>query len=251
MRMLHLSAIACGLLCGATTFAAAPGMPQVIVAPVAKLLVPQGFDSNDRVEIVARGTFENSCMRVGQASQEVDVENKVIRVKVLSYDYSKLDVMCAQMETPFIQSVNVGVLPSGTYRVELEGNTTVASTVRVVEAKTASPDDYMYAPVSNVSVEHNVRGDVQTVELRGKYPRMLVGCMKIDEVRVTESPREVLVVQPIAHVEKDAAKCPKALDFKVLKRLQKPFVGDAGTGVAHVRVLNGNSLNTYVDVNAY
>lgn len=215
----------------------------LIPSPVEKLFVPTGFDDNDNTEVVVHGHFMNSCYKTGPADFSVDESKKIIRLMPQSYEYS--NAICAQVVIPFIQTVKLGVLPAGTYTVEIGNSTGVETRSLVVKPRvTESPDDFIYAPVDHATVEFGSTPAQQTVVVSGRYPPTYVGCAIINEVRVMETAGDVLLVLPVMELLSDRLECVArnwSPTFEFKHKLATPM--KSGDHLLHVRVLNGNSLN--------
>jgi hypothetical protein len=219
--------------------------PQEIASPVEKIFVPNGFDDNDSVEIVLHGEFPNSCYRTGKTGAKVDYATSTITVWGTSYLYEAANVSCAQVITPFIQVVKLGVIKKGTYNIVYKDDSAVTKGMLIKSRLTESADDYLYAPVENASIKFD--GDTQILHLQGYYPYMFIGCMKISQVQIIKDPSDVLVVLPITEILNDeaCADMDPSHYFEYEAVVETPLTEE---GLLHVRVLNGNSVNQYVKV---
>jgi hypothetical protein len=68
------------------------------------------------------------------------------------------------------------------------------------------------------------------------------------EVGIQNAPADVLVVQPVMDfVQNDDPRCSlrQTSEFDLYYPLETAFYGE---GLLHVRVMNGNSLNSYLNV---
>ncbi|MGE0174482.1 MAG: hypothetical protein AB7T49_16925 [Oligoflexales bacterium] len=237
------------VLAGAAgSYASAQISPTEIPSPVEKIFIPMGFDDNDNSEVVLKGTFPTPCYRVGRVGADIDDAKKEIKVWATSYKYPPtIRMFCAQIETPFIQTIKLGVLKMGDYKVTFKDNPSVSSNLNVAKRTTESPDDYLYAPVENAAVKVDPESRRQFLRLDGHFPYMFVGCMKLNEIRVTKT-NDVLVVLPIAEITENESECadmPSDHHFEISKGISDPLKED---GLLHVRVLNGNSVNQFVKV---
>ena len=106
--------------------------------------VPIGFDDNDNIQVTVDGYFSNSCYKVGPTAVKFAAPN--IIVQQYAYKYSG---MCLQIIVPFHQTVNLGILKSGTYHIVDGSSGTRLGALPVTVAKSSSADDYLYAPVSD------------------------------------------------------------------------------------------------------
>lgn len=217
--------------------------PEEISAPVTKIFVPKGFDDNDNSEVILKGEFTNSCFQVGRSGSTVDDAKKRVIVWATAYKYAGEN--CLEVKTPFIQSINVGMLKSGEYTVVYKYNENLRADLSVAVRTTESPEDYLYAPVVNARLNTDANGK-QSLTVEGNYPYMFIGCMRMSEVRTSRSNSDVLVVQPITEIVNDD-ECftqPSDKAFSVTTGLNEPFTGE---GLIHVRVLNGDALNRLIE----
>lgn len=233
--------VAAQLLLPALAFA----NPTEIPSPVDKVFVPQGFDDNDNAEIVLHGEFPNTCYQVGRTVSKVDEKNHEISVWAISLRYPGEN--CKEVKVPFIQSVKIGVLSRGDYKVVVKGADSIVSALAIAPRHVEAPEDFLYAPVASAALANTPDGARQTLTLNGYYPHMFVGCMVIDEIRTSLTPDNVLVVQPIAKiVEDNTDTCQKQASdksFQLSKDLDTMLHGE---GLIHVRVLNGDAINQFV-----
>ena len=222
--------------------------PSNISSPVEKIYIPHGFDSNDNVQVIMSGTFPNSCFKTGLTGSSVDLQSNTVLVWAKSYDYSGAGHICTQALVPFIQEVNIGILPPGKYKVKFASDPSVNNTLTVAPHRIESPDDYLYAPVSSAMVlDADIKSDEsdnylrKTLTLSGKFPYLFVGCLIMKEVIIRNTPNDVLVAMPVAE-EIDDERCGQSAthDFKVEVPINEVLTGDV---LLHVRVMNGHSLN--------
>ena len=219
--------------------------PILVTTPVDKVFEPTGFDDNDDSEVILHGHFNNSCYKIGPATATVDVETATITVEAKSWYYA--GGMCAQIVIPFIQTIKLGVLPSGDYHVVvLDRDQAATIPLSIVPAASRSPDDFLYAPVANVDVVSDENGGRQLI-VEGTYPYTFVGCMKIIEVRQHVTAGDVIVVQPIAQLFSNNADCVDQSQKNF--RFAQPLTGvsDRTEYLAHVRTLGGQSVNRLFD----
>ncbi len=219
--------------------------PEIVDSPVEKIFVPHGFDDNDVAEVILQGHFPNTCFKTGTAEAAVDPITGSVTITAKAYRYRGTG--CAQVLVPFTQSVKLGLLAGGRFKVQVAGHPELASAPLVVATShAATPDDFLYAPVSQVTVEAPADGQA-VVRVQGEYPYMFIGCMAIREVRTYMSPGNTLVVMPIAEILADGPACEAQRDIKEFD-VAAPVATPLGEGyMIHVRVLNGNALNRFVE----
>lgn len=209
-----------------------------IDAPVDALFIPEGFDSNDNVELVLSGDFSTTCFKTGPVTADVDHANKTISLKAVAYQYGQ-DAFCATARIPFTQTAKLGLLEEGIYSVSLVGHPELKQALHVQKNVSANPDDYLYAPVHSVFIDQKANAKRSTIEVKGVFPRLFDGCMKLVDLRVVSS-RDVYVVLPIAEIfyNQDCVNVP--LEFKAVAPIAPT---SAQKALIHTRVTNGNSLN--------
>ncbi|MCX6127898.1 MAG: hypothetical protein NTX25_02395 [Proteobacteria bacterium] len=219
--------------------------PVEVDSPVTKIFVPNGFDDNDNVEVIMHGDFTDTCHQVGRAEASVDEATKTVTVSATSYKYP--GKFCIQSITPFIQTVSLGLVGEGNYKVVYKMDKAVKGDLNVAKRKTESPDDYLYATVENAYIDVNFETGKQALKLQGHFPYFFVGCMVMKEVRVSKDPTDVLVVQPLAEiVNTDVCDSqPADRSFEYTSGLPSSFQGE---GLLHVRTLNGSSLNRFINI---
>lgn len=219
----------------------------LIQAPIDKVFVPQGFDDNDKVELILHGEFSSTCYRIGPVDSNIDLANKEITITASAYYYQETE--CAQVMTPFIKSVELKeTLPAGTYTIKVV-NRPNAETSKLVITRSArpDPDDYLYAGVQSAGVEDRGNG-ARNLVLKGQHPFLYQGCVKLDQVKTNLSPSKVIVVQPITKIENDEDQCTGDSEhgFEYHVPLNTPLT--RGQYVIHVRTLDGNSVNQLIRI---
>ncbi len=235
--------------CVAFSFAAhaTAGSSVLVQAPVEKIFVPQGFDDNDKVELVVHGHFTSSCYKMGPVDATIDAARKKIVVSAEAYYYP--GAVCLQMMVPFIKSVELkGTLPTGNYTVEVANRPTAeTSTLSIARSTRPDADDFLYAAVHSATLDVDTNGDQELV-LKGQHPFTIQGCIKFDEIKTYLSPSKVLVVQPITKIVSDDDECVGRVNnrFEIRKKLTPDL--NKGEYLMHVRVLDGNSVNQLLNI---
>ena len=202
---------------------------------------PDGFDTNDNVQLVAEGIFPNTCFKPASPKVEVNHDTKTIAVASSAYQYQG---MCLQVMLPYNQTMDVGMLKNGTYRVVQAGMendpTRMLGDVRVRTAANSSADDFLYAPVSQAYVES--RNGQGMVKITGAFSN---SCMRLADVMVSVQPK-VVVVQPISQVDDNGVNC-RSGNFPYERTVAVQGLKPDTRYLLHVRSLNGNSINTLFD----
>jgi len=213
-------------------------IPSVVEAGFHTGYIPNGFDTNDSIQLVGEGVFRDSCYRAASVRVDVDHENKKITLKPTAYLY---DGYCLQVMIPYDQTLDVGFLKAGKYEVVQKsmGAETYLGDVKVRVATNALPDDYLYAPIHQAYFESKQLGKA-TVKLAGEFTN---SCMKLADVMVSIQPK-VIVVQPITQLE-EQGNCEQG-KFAFEREVEIPNL-KVGRYLLHVRSLNGKAINTLVD----
>jgi hypothetical protein len=220
---------------------AALAAPQVIISPVDHLYVPEGFDSNDSVELVVSGTFPNTCYRRNDV--EVKVVDEVVEIKVtaLAPDSSlKGGRSCPDLNVPFKEVISVGNLQGGKYSIVVNRGSKYELThsLKVMESSSSAIDDHVYAAIDWVESKGN--GEYA---LHGwKYSN----CYELDQVQIVSNKSDTFSVLPIMKQLSDSCPMkgmpivyPVKLDFSSLKT-KKPLI--------HIRTMDGKSVNSIIDL---
>lgn len=95
-------------------------LSDVPVAPIAaqKLVVPQGFHSNDLVSVTLSGYLPSSCYQLDHVERDVDLDTKKIQVRQMVRIFS---APCLLMISEYSTQIDLGYLPEGTYEVSTNG----------------------------------------------------------------------------------------------------------------------------------
>ena len=236
-------------------FGNAGSQPNGTFLPVQKIYtIEQGFDTNDATEVAVQGYLPNSCFILGKGTAQIDEVNKTILVSVVGY--KRNSPICLEVITPYLEVIQVGPLKKGNYTVRSASNWDISGGLRIDASPSDQVDDHLYAPVDTVYVdlegEHlNSEGSNQELHLKGTYPHMLTGCMRISDVEVYQTENNVLVVLPkseivgLENTEECLAKDVDAYNrFHVVHKMEAPV---EEKGLVHVRTLNGRALNKLFD----
>jgi len=218
-------------------------VPRLVTAPIERVFVPLGFDSNDNVEVVLHGHFPSTCFKLGPAMYTVDEATKTIEIEALSYQYNG---GCAQILVPFIQSVSVGLLKEGNYNIVVKDRPhTRTASLPVTEAVTSQPDDYLYAPVATVAMV-NTLGLKKGIRIEGEFPMLFHGCMVLKDVRLNVTADDVIVVLPIAEIVHGQTCNQSSYTHKFSTVAEIPGQLLEAEYLIHVRVISGESLNKFI-----
>jgi hypothetical protein len=214
--------------------------------PVAHTYVANGFDSNDNVEVVIEGHLPNLCHNSPTTS--VKLWGDEIHVKLEALYYEETSPFCPPIIVPFLETVAVGVIPEGQYKVfvnkgedDEEGLFNNPDAVfTVVKTMNKTIDDFLYARVEYIERELGSN----TIKIVGNNPSP---CLQFDSFQSVFNTKDTLAILP--KVKQVSTNCPRVDDpfeyeFEIPKELQKSKF------LLHVRSLEGKSVNKlFVPVN--
>ncbi|MCX6111297.1 MAG: hypothetical protein NTZ90_17005 [Proteobacteria bacterium] len=124
--------------------------PRLVNAPVERVFVPFGFDDNDNVEVVLHGHFANTCYKIGPANAKVDEAAKTVTIEAQSYLYPGA---CTQALISFSQSIKLGVVKQGDYKIIVKDAPQAKSALlKVAAAATGDADEVYYAPIDTIAL---------------------------------------------------------------------------------------------------
>ncbi len=219
--------------------------PEVFSSAPSGVYVPQGFDTNDNVEIFFEGEFANACHKVGMTTHTVDEETKSIYITDMAYYFG--ESICAMMVVPYQKGVNAGILHEGDWKVYFRhsrGNFVESGYVPVRTTENPRPDDHLYAPVEKVKFHNGVDGTPAKLEIVGKF---FDTCSRVDYVKVFQrAESNVVEVLPIAIRDRGGCEeAPEGIDFKHIVKMKdlRP-----GRFLLHTRANNGRSVNEIVTI---
>ena len=95
------------------------GTPVERLVPVDNIFGPEGFDSNDNVEVIVEGHLPNLCHRTPM--KKVTINGNHIDIKVTALHYHDSNPFCPQVIVPFLETVSLGVLDKGDYKITVNG----------------------------------------------------------------------------------------------------------------------------------
>lgn len=204
--------------------------------PVDHIYVPAGFDSNDNTEIVVTGFLPNLCYKAPKSA--IEITNGKISVSVKATMNQKAMGYCADVIVPFIESINIGTLARGNYKLAVNENSSLSkkSHINIAEASNNSIDDAIYANVDEVvRAEENSR----KVYLKGYNPS---DCFELKEIIIADNGLDTYSILP--KMKQVKTFCPKKMipfnyEFEVPEKLEADKV------LLHVRVMDGRAINAF------
>ena len=245
--IVFLAAIGAGLGGFISTLASAQDLPHPVLTDQvpATVFVPKGFDSNDNAQVILDGSLINTCYKSGPSAARVDINKKRIVISNQTYVYP--GDWCAQIQTPDLKVVDLGILLPGKYSLFVRnGNLPLSAAGQMEIMETPNPqspfgpDDYLYAPVSDAFMQDPTDPQNRKLVLRGVFPD---SCMTLGETRV-KMDQSVIVVLPIAQHPGTACNSGGPQTYESIVDLS---TAPKGKQLIHVRSMNGKSLNRIVN----
>lgn len=195
-----------------------------------KLYIPQGYDTNDLVEVTLIGSLPDSCHR--NPTYEIEKKGKEFNIYLYAY-YVPDNRGCKKISIPYQETINLGMLERGTYTIQLKGTAVISKgTLKIQEATSALQDDFKYGNIMNVIEDE----DSRVIELVGTNPTNCLVFEKLDTV----IQKDVLVLKPHFREQGECRNVPTMFSIKYAV----PYLPDHARGILlHIRVMGGRSLN--------
>lgn len=197
---------------------------------------PAGFDSNDSAEVVVTGILPDLCYRAPKSSVTVVAGKINISMKAMRKNNGL--AFCTLVRLPYTESVKIGVLDKGKYKIAVNEKTHLDFTGKldVVEAKSNSIDETIYANVEEVTRPDDNK---RIVLLKGRSPS---DCFELKEIEVRDNGSDTYSILP--KLKQIREHCPKNLipfsyEFEVPEKLKAEKV------LLHVRVMDGRAVNYF------
>lgn len=208
---------------------------QIVDIEPTAIFVPVGFDDNDDVVAVVDGYLPDTCYRLRSPEVKTEVESQKVWVQPKAVLYPG---PCMDVTIPFSTVVHLGSVKRGNYSVSTVSGMT-KETLAVKPSTKKQPDDYLYAPVEKAQIETLGNGQLRAI-LSGRFTN---NCLKIDQVKVTNSGKtiEVLPIMKREEQTENGDTCKKSL-VSFEEKVMLPEL-KAGRYLLHVRTLNGHSVN--------
>jgi len=181
-----------------TTFAAEAEKGKAVEIAVSKIYVPEnGYDDNDRIEMVVEGELPNACYTLTQTVIDKTQEKGTFHIRQMAW--RRLSGPCRSGNEldpiPFAQPVSLGNLGAGPYKIVYKGDSGASEQgFTVEEAKSGHVDNYFYAIVTQINSEDFYReGSPIKISLRGLIPST---CLELDSTVKAEVQKDVLLISP-------------------------------------------------------
>ena len=224
-----------------------PALKSVEIQVENVFVAHDGFDDNDRIQIVVHGVLWNSCYRTAETVVEPMGDGHTLNVRQFAGVIQ--NGICGDqpasmppelgVSVPFNKVVDIGALRADKYELRFKaGKDKFAFTaLNVVEAKVPTIDDVPYAAVGSIMIREVV---TSTEDIKLTLSGLITStCTELDQVKVIQED-DVIIVLPLLKLNADVA-CASTME---------PFVKEVSLGqlppreyLVHVRSANGNSVN--------
>lgn len=217
-----------------TSFQYIPHLPS-------EVFVPNGFDSNDLVQIVIQGSFPDVCHKSGPLNYTIDSVNKEIHITNNAVVYQ--NKVCSPMTTKYLKPVDLGVLEDGVYNLLFKNGSAQdieLGKLPIKKAEKTTLDDFNYAPIEKIEFYP----EQKTAKISGILTNT---CLSLGNVEVvTSEDSNVFVVLPILKIDNN--NCQELEVEKTFEHTIDLSVLKPGKYLIHVRSLNGQSVNEVINI---
>ena len=212
------------------------GTPIETLVPVDEIYAPEGFDANDNSEIIVSGFLPNLCHKSPMVKSEI--KNDVINISVSALKYDASNPFCPEMVVPFLQSVKVGILDKGNYKILVNGKSPYEkkSSIKILESVSNALDDHIYA---NVSYVDDAQDGSNHIKLKGYNPS---DCLVLEKVEFVSNKSNTLSVLPIMKKVRDF--CPMKMSPFAYDVEVPELLPNKNKVLLHVRGMDGASVNS-------
>ncbi|MEQ1877034.1 MAG: hypothetical protein ABL958_10340, partial [Bdellovibrionia bacterium] len=147
--------------------------PVLMPMPIQTAHIPNGFDSNDKVQVVIESYLPNPCYKVGPSKVKIDGPGRVVTIEQWVYRYPEM--ICPQVIVPFAAVIDVGILTNDSYQVRDGASDRVLGGIAIRKASNLGPDDYFYAPVADARIDQPKK----EIILEGVFTNECLACSEI------------------------------------------------------------------------
>jgi len=223
------------LACLLTLPSFASNFVKEVAQPISAAFVPHGFDADDSVEIMVMGVLKSSCSKIGQLTEDLDAEGKVLKIGLTTYEYTG---KCIKTEVPFFLPVYVGLLRTpGRYTIQdyVSHRNIGVLDIAKVPGNGSGIDNAIYPLLTDAYVQkHSGRN---YLVMKGILP---LDCLAIQDVTVNVQPNVVVVLPRLGRVEGRACHAGN-YPFTKVEALTKAL--PKGIFLLHARSMGGRSIN--------
>lgn len=206
---------------------------------------PEGFDNNDKIEVVLTGRMPSLCYELGETKLKFEKATKTFELTQLvnKRDYLNCEENQTGLKPRFQQTISLGRLEVGEYKIQYQDSGAYKNFKVSNPANRETIDDNLYAPITSAFIPDFVgTNQVVRVILGGHLEK---SCLQFSEQNVeTLYYDDVVVVLPKLLINSNDCRSQKKqiqniLAFKNLK---------VGSYLLHIRTLSGGSINKVFEI---
>lgn len=212
--------------------------------------VPPGFDDNDNSQIVLAGTFPDTCHRMGPTQVLMEKGSREIVVTQVAYKHKG---PCLMVLVPYVKAIDFGTLMQGKHNVYFDRGPQqapiFATAFGVGKSSSSSPDEFLYAPVTDLVVKQNDEKAARSASidlfLAGEFR---LDCMKLGTIRVLKRMKGIVEVLPTVLYQEhsNGRKCGIGhFPFSKQMQISVPWIDHT---LIHVRLPDGQSMNRILEI---
>lgn len=201
-----------------------------------RLFVPDGYDQNDEIIVVLDGSLPDTCYQIKKPEFKIDEAHFTIVITPQAWINTG---NCVATPVPYSLEVDFGTLKPGIWEVDVV-NSNIHRDLKVDPSASASPDDFVYAPVEQARIEFNQPQGRKELILKG---HIFANCLDWQAISILDQ-GEVIVVLPV--LKRISEQCESA-NLAFTKRVNLPTTMSPGRHLVHIRSLNGRALNIVFD----
>lgn len=204
-------------------------------------VVPQGYDSNDNIEITVHGVLPNGCTKVKSVPIQKNGNTFSVDFMLERRNLTGCDELEIQTPINYTNTFDLGQLTPGTYQVQYKTEQgQVTKEFSVVKATQTTLDDELYAPVSSAFIPELLYSDqLGQVILTGMF---YSNCMRLRDSNIkVERFDNVFVIIPKAELL-ELAYCDQEM-YPLQNIVFLPEITAPGHYFIHIRSQSGLSVN--------
>lgn len=175
------------------------GTPELTEVKLQNIYTASGFSSDENAEVTITGWLPNICHKEPIVTLKRDLLRKVIYLNVVSYAYHSSSPFCPQNIIPFVKTVDLGRLDTGSYLIIVNEDSPFELMSRIYIQRPQDPQSkqnkYLYVT--------DVKNKNHTLTLTGYKPS---SCYEVSDVEFINDRYNTYTVLPILNKTTDF--CP-------------------------------------------
>lgn len=208
---------------------------------ITHVYTPTGYTNNQVAQIVVEGELPSTCYSIGPATIRIDqdlLDHNLILFHLEAYKYRN---DCLPAKTPFVKTVDIGILPEGRFQIAaLKNLRKVYGTLTIRSSEFSVLGRYSFAPVDSIDFVNDPLGYRRLIRLSGHFSN---SCMKFVErgINIVQVADNIIDVLPVVDLQTDVPCREVIIPFS--KMVEVPEAIKSGKYLFQVSTMNGNTLN--------